>query len=136
MQNFIRFVNEQLSWEEDTPHRHDCHDPPHATRVGFHDDSSPPQRLAAVARSNPWKTTPAQVGFPGEPTRKRRLPRVAGSDLWNNSRGKDCQQRYLRCKDCHPEQEIHALASMHAGKNDLELLTMGRKTQDSLDTDP
>ena len=66
MQNSISFVNEQLCWEEQIPHRHDCHDPPHAARVGLHDDKSPPRRLAAVARSDPWKTTPAQVGFPGD----------------------------------------------------------------------
>jgi len=37
MQNFIGFVNEQLRWEPESPHRHDCHDPPHAARVGIHD---------------------------------------------------------------------------------------------------
>jgi hypothetical protein len=65
MQNFIstfspsrsfQFVNEQLSSERGSPHRHDCHDPPHAPRMGGHDDRSPPRRLAAVARSGPWNT--------------------------------------------------------------------------------
>jgi hypothetical protein len=96
MQNFMRsfspsssfqFVNEQLCWEQESPHRHDCHSPPHAARVGFHDDRSPPRRLAAVARSDPWRTPPAQVGFPGEATRRRRLPWVVGSDLSANNTG-------------------------------------------------
>ena len=63
MQNFISFVNEQLSWEQESPHRHDCHDPPHAAGMGFLDDRSPPRRLPAVARSDPWKATPARVEF-------------------------------------------------------------------------
>jgi hypothetical protein len=53
MQNFISFVNEQLNREDESPHRHDCHDPPHAAGMGFHDDRSPPRRLAAVASSAP-----------------------------------------------------------------------------------
>ena len=60
----FQFVNDQLSWEEENFHHHDYHDPPHALRVGLYDDQYPPQRLAAVARSDHWKTTPAQVGFP------------------------------------------------------------------------
>jgi len=85
----FQFGNEQLCWEQGSPQCHDCHSPPHAARVGFHDDRSPPRRLAVVARSDPWKTTPAQVGFPGDATRRRRLPWVVGSDLWNNSSGGD-----------------------------------------------
>jgi hypothetical protein len=96
MQNFISYVNEQVNLEEESPHRHDCHDPPHAARGGFLDDQSPPRRLPAVRRSDPWNTTPAQGGFPGDATCRRRLPWVGGSDRWNNSRGKDCQQRALR----------------------------------------
>ncbi len=74
MQNFMRLfspsklfqlVNGQLSREEESPHPHDCHDPPHAARGGLHDDRSPPRRLAAVARSAPWRTLPARVGFAG-----------------------------------------------------------------------
>ena len=112
MQNFIstfsqvkwfQFMNEQLSREQGSPHRHDCHGPPHAPRVGLHDDRSPPRRLAAVARSDPWKTTPAQVGFRGDATWRRRLPWVLGSDLWNNSRGEDYLRRDRRGEDCHPE---------------------------------
>jgi hypothetical protein len=63
MQNFISFVNEQLNREEQSPHRHDCHDPPYTAGMGFLDDRSPPRRLPAVARSGPPRgTTPAQVG--------------------------------------------------------------------------
>jgi hypothetical protein len=96
MQSFMRsfspsksfqFVNEQIFWEQGSTHRHDCHDPPHVARVGFHDDRSPPRSLAAVARSDPWKTTPAQVGFPGDATRRQRLPWVVGSDLSVNITG-------------------------------------------------
>ena len=100
MQNFIstfsqvkwfQFMNEQLSREQGSPHRHDCHGPPHAPRVGRHGDKSPPPRSAAVARSDPWKTPPAQVGFCQHATRRRRLPWVVGSDLCkNNSRTKVC----------------------------------------------
>ena len=87
MQNFMRsfspskwfrFVNEQL-WEQRIRHCHDCHGPPHAPRVGRHDDRSPPRRLAAVARSGPWKATPAQVGFPGDVIQRRRLGWAASS---------------------------------------------------------
>ncbi len=81
MQDIISFVNEQLYWEEFSPHRYDCHDPPHAARVGFYDDRSPPRRLAWVARSDPWKTTPAKVGFPGDAIPRRRLRWVVGSDI-------------------------------------------------------
>jgi hypothetical protein len=71
MQNFIstfspsksfQFVNEQLSWEQGSSHRSDCHDPPHAARVGLHDDRSPPRRLAAVAGQTSLRTTLARVG--------------------------------------------------------------------------
>ncbi len=74
MQNFISFGNEQVKREEESPHRHDCHDPPHAARVRVHDDKSPPRRLAAVARSDPWKATPAQMGFPGG--------RISKANIW------------------------------------------------------
>ena len=100
MQNFITFVNEHLSWEEDSPHRHDCHEPPPLAHMGFHDDISPPRRLAAVARSGPWKATPAKVGFPADAPRRRRLSWVVGFHGWNNSRG----------KDCHPSEEFCALS--------------------------
>jgi hypothetical protein len=120
MQNFISFVNEHLSWEEDCPHRHDCHDPPHAADVGFHDDKSPPRRLLGVARSGPWKAMPAQVGFPGDATRRRRSPWVVGSDLWCNNRGEDYLRRDRRGKDCHPEQGICRLARLGAAKIDYE----------------
>jgi len=129
MQNFIstfspsksfQFVNEQLSREQESPHRRDCHGPPQAARVRRHDDRSPPRRLAAAARSDPWKTPPAQVGFRGDATWRRRSPWVVGSGLWNNSRGGD----YLpgdRCgKDCHPEQEICALAALGTPKIEFE----------------
>ena len=61
MQNYItslsaskssQIVNDRLSWDEGSPHRHDCHDPPHEARGGFVDDRSPPRRLAAGARSD------------------------------------------------------------------------------------
>ena len=115
MQNFIssislsksfQFVNDQLCWEEHSPHRHDCHDPPQGGRVGLQDERSSPQRLPAVARSDPWKVTPAEVGFPGDTTRWRRLPWVGGSDRRNMGRGKDCLRRDLRGEDCDPEQEF------------------------------
>ena len=112
----FQFVNEQLSREQESPHCHDCHEPPHAPRVGRHDDRSPPRRLAAAARSDPWKTPPAQVGFCQDATRRRRLPWVAGSDLWNNSRGEDYLLRDGRGEDCHAEQEICALARFGRGE--------------------
>ena len=55
MQNFISLVNKQLYREEESPHRHVCHDPPHAARVGLYDDKSPPRRLGVVARPAPGK---------------------------------------------------------------------------------
>jgi hypothetical protein len=125
MQNYItsfsaskssQFVNDQLGWDEGSPHRHDCHDPPHGARVGFAGDRSPPRRLAAVARSDPWKVTRAQVGFPGDATRRRRMSRVAVSDRWNSGTGKDCLRRDWRGEDCHPGQEIQSLAVLSAAK--------------------
>jgi hypothetical protein len=112
----FQFVNDQLSREGGSPHCHDCHDPPHAARVGRHDDRSPPRRLAAVARSDPWKTPPAKVGFRGDATRRRRLPWVAGSDRWNTGRGKDYLRRYRRGEDCHPEEEFCDLAALGTPK--------------------
>jgi hypothetical protein len=84
----FQLVNDQRGWEEESPHRHDCHDPPHAVRVGFHYDKSPPRRLDGVARSDPWKA-PAQVGLPGDAFPRRRSPRFAGSDRWCNNRGEN-----------------------------------------------
>ena len=107
MQKFISFVNEHLSWEKDSPHRHDCHDPPHATCAGFHDHRSPPRRLAEVARPAPWKTRPDRVGFPGDARRSRRLLWIVGSDRRNIGRGEDYLLRYRNGKECHPEQGIH-----------------------------
>jgi len=121
MQNFIstfspsksvQFVNEQPCWEQSSPHCHGCHGPPHAPRVGLHDDRSPPRRLAAIARSAPWKTPPSQVGFRGDATRRRRLPWVVGSDLWNNSRGGDYLLRDRRDEDGDPEEEFCALTAL------------------------
>ena len=106
MRNYISFVNEEFYREEDCPHRYDCHDPPHGVPVGFLDDRSAKQRLLAVARLDPWKVTPAEVGSPGDASRVRRLPWVAGPDRWNMGRGKDCLRRYRRSEDCNPEQEI------------------------------
>ena len=114
MQNFISFVNEQLNREDESPHRHDCHDPPHAAGMGFHDDRSPPRRLAAVARSAPWKATPAQVGFPRDASRRQRLPWVVGSTLWNSSRGEDSLVRDHRGEDCHLETEFCAVSGLRA----------------------
>jgi hypothetical protein len=51
MRNFMSFVNEQLRWEEESPHCHDCHDPPHTAGTGFLDDRSPPRRLPWVVGS-------------------------------------------------------------------------------------
>ena len=106
MQNFIstfsrsksfQFVNEQLCWEQRSPHRHDCHGPPHAARVGFHDDRSPPRRLAAVARSDPWKTPPAQVGFSGGRNSEAKIALGVGSDLSANNTG----EGWLNPKSLH-----------------------------------
>ena len=97
----FHFVNDQLCWEEHSPHPFDCHDPPRTSRTGLHDDKSPP-RSAGVARSDPWRTIPAQVGFIGCALGRRRSSWVVGLDCWNNSRGKDYQQRYLRGEDLHP----------------------------------
>jgi hypothetical protein len=125
MQNFIstfspsksfQFVTEQLSREKESPHRHDCHGPPHAPRVGRHGDKSPPPRSAAVARSDPWKTPPAQVGFCQHATRRRRLPWVVGSDLWNNSRGGDYLLSDRRHEDGDPEEEFCALTALGTPK--------------------
>jgi len=136
MQNFIstfspsksfQFVTEQLSREKESPRRHDCHDPPHAPRVGRQDDRSPPRRLAAVARSDPWKTTPAQAGFCQDATRRRRLPWVVGSDRWNTGRGGDYLRRDRRGEDCHPEQEICVLARLRAAKIELEAFAFDSK---------
>ena len=109
MRNFTSFVNEQLRWEQESHHRHDGHDPPHTAGIGFLDDRSPPRRLPTVARSDPWKATPARGKSQGDATRMRRLPWVVGSDLWNNSSGKDCHRRYLHGEGCHSEQEIYAV---------------------------
>ena len=128
MQNYItsfsaskpsQIVNGRLSWDEGSPDRHDCHDPPHEARGGFVEDRSPPRRLTAVARSDPWKVTRAQAGFPGDATRRRRLFLVAGPDRWNTGTGKDCLRRDLRGEDCHPGQEIQSLAPLAAAKIDL-----------------
>ena len=89
MRNFISFVNEQLRWEQESPHRHECHDPPHTAGMVFLDDRSPPRRLPAVARSDPWRRFPAGMLFPGDASRRRRLPWVVGPDLWNSSSGGD-----------------------------------------------
>jgi len=128
MQNYItsfsaskssQFVNDRLSWDEGSPHRHDCHDPPHGVRGGFVEDKSPPRRLPAVARSDPWKVTRAQAGFPGDATRRRRLFWVAGPDRWNTGTGKDCLRRDLHGEDCPPGQEIQSLAALSVAKIEL-----------------
>ena len=125
MQNFItsfcaskpsQIVNDRLGWDEGSPHRHDCHDPPHEARGGFVEDRSPPRRLPAVARSAPWKAAPVQVGLPGDATRKQRSTLVAGLDCWNNSRGKDYLRRNCCGNDCHPEREIHTFAAIGAAE--------------------
>ena len=126
MQDFISLVDEQLYWEEVSPHRHDCHDPPQAARVGFQDDKYPPRRLAAVARLEHWKSTPTMVGFPGDAMRRRRSPWVAESDLRNDSRGKDCLRRDWHGGDYYPEQEIHTLGALSVPKVELEGFTFTR----------
>jgi len=80
MQNFISFVNEYLIWEEDSPHRHDCHDPPHALRVDFMMiDPHCEDWLRWQVR--PLEDNTCSVGFRGDATRRRRLPWVMGSGL-------------------------------------------------------
>ena len=81
----FQIVNEQLCWEQRSIHCDDWHSPPHALRIGLDDDRSPPGRLAAVARSGPWTTPLAQVGFSGDVIRRRRLPCVVGSGLSANN---------------------------------------------------
>jgi hypothetical protein len=108
----FQFVNEQLFWEQGSPHCHDCHGPPHAARVRFYDDRSPPRRLAAVARSDAWKTPPVQVGSCQDATRRQRLPWVVGSDLWCDNRGEDYLLRDRRDEDCDPEERSCALAAL------------------------
>ena len=133
MQNFARsfsaskssqFVNDRLGWDEGSPHRHDCHDPPHGARGGFVDDRSPPRRLPAVARSDPWEATRAQEGFLGDVTRRRRLSRVAGSYRWNTGTGGDCLRRDLHGEDCHHGQGIQSPAPLAAAKIDLGAFTV------------
>jgi hypothetical protein len=128
MQNYItafsaskssQIVNDRLSWDESSPDRHDCHDPPHEARGGFLEGRSPPRRLAGVARSDPWKVTRAQARFPGDVTRRRRLSWVAGPDRWNTGTGKDCLRRDQRGEDCYPGREIDALAALPAAKIEL-----------------
>ena len=129
MQNYItlfsapkssQFANDRLSWDEGSPHRHDCHDPPHGARVGFLDDRPPPRRLAAVLRSDPRKVTRAQAGFPGDATRRRRLFWVAGPDRWNTGGGRGCLLTDRRGEDCYPGREFDALAALPAAKIELE----------------
>jgi hypothetical protein len=86
MQNIISFVNEQLSWEE-SPRRHDWHDPPHADHGASEDDRSPPHRLASVARSDFWETFATQMSFPGKRFGRRRLFPVVSLDLEANTSG-------------------------------------------------
>jgi hypothetical protein len=126
VQNFISFVDDQLYLEEIIPHRHDCHDPPHAVRVGDHGDESPPRRLAGVERSGLWKATPAQVGFPGEAMRRRRLLWVVGSNHWCRNCGEEYLWRNWRGEDCYPEQEIHTLGALSVPKVELEGFTFTR----------
>ena len=117
MQDFIstfssslQFVKGQLYREEEFSLHHDCHDPPHATGMGFLDDISPPRRLAGVARADQWRTTPAQVEFPGCASRRRR------SDCWNIGRAKDYLRTDRRDEDCLSKREIHALAALAKAK--------------------
>ncbi len=74
----FHFVNQQLCWEPRSIHYRDCHSPPHSLRIGLDGGGSPPGRLAAVARADPWTTPPAQVGFSGDVIRRRRFPWVEG----------------------------------------------------------
>jgi hypothetical protein len=110
MENFISFVNEHLSWEEDNPQRNDCHDPPHATPMGFVDDRFVPRRLAGVARSGPWRSTPAEMGFPMDASRRRISPWVAESDLWCNNRREKYLRKHQSGEDRHRVEVICALA--------------------------
>ena len=124
MQNFICFVNEQLRWEQESPHRHDCHDPPYTAGMGFLDDRSPPRRLPAVARSDPWRRFPAGMLFPGDAHWRRRLLRVAGSADWSTGRGKDCQQRYLHGEGCYPGREFCGVAGSRAMYGRVEAIAL------------
>ena len=98
MQNFIRFVRKQLCSEKVSFCRHGCHDPPYVPCVGFNEDNFPQRRLAAVARSDPWKVIPA-VASPGDECWRRRLPYPVGSDPLNNGRGKDWLRRHVCGED-------------------------------------
>jgi hypothetical protein len=130
MQNFISLVNDQFYWEEVSPHRHDCHDPPHTIRVGLYDDSSPPRRLAVVAGPTPWKATSAQAGFPEEAIRRGRLHWVVESNLRCNNRGKEYLRRDRRGEDRHPVLEICVLARLGAAKIAVGHEVRSRSEQD------
>jgi len=78
LSKLFQFVNDQLCWQRRNIHFHDCHSPPHALRIGLYDDTSPPQRSAALARLDPWATPPTHVGFSGDVIRRRRFPWVEG----------------------------------------------------------
>ena len=125
MQNVISFVNEHLNWEKASIHRNDYHDPPRVAQVGFHEDISPPRRLAAVARSGPRKAAPAQVGFLEDATQRRRLLWVVGSDLRNNSRGKDYLLRDWNREDRHSKVAFSCAADLWTTK----LAVNGRRTR-------
>src|ERR1017187_2421019 len=131
MQDFIstfaspfQFVNVQLYREEVSPHRHDCHDPPHAVGVGFRDHKSPPRRLARVARLQPWKSTLTTVGFPVDATRRGRLHWDVWSDRWNTGMDEDYLRRDGRGEDCHPEQAICSCAGLGDVKIEFEAFAL------------
>ena len=116
-----QIVNDRLGWDEGSPHRHDCHDPPHGARVGFLDDRPPPRRLAAVARSDPWKVTRAQAGFPGgTQLGGEDYSGLPGQTAGTRGGGKDCLLRDRRGEDCYPGQGIHSLALLSRAKIELE----------------
>ena len=128
MQNYItsfsvskssQFVNDQLGWDEGSPHRHDCHDPPHGARVGFLDDRSPPRRLAGVARSDPWKVTKLRRDSRGMELGGEDCPGLQGQTAGTRGGGRDCLRRDRRGEDCHPGQEIQSLAALAAAKIEL-----------------
>ncbi len=111
----FQIMNDQLCWEQRSIHCDDCHSPPQALRIGLDGDRSPPGRLTAVARSDPWTTPPAQVGLSGDVIRRRRFPWVV-SDLWDNSRGTGYLRWDRRCEDRNPEENFFTPVRLSTAK--------------------
>jgi hypothetical protein len=101
MHVFISLVDDQLYLEEITPHRHDCHDRPHAAGVGFRDDKSPPRGLAGVARSAPGEQHLLRWGS--------RRTQLGGEDcigMWGQTAGATTVARFICRGTCGRKMAI------------------------------